>query len=395
MTAAASHPYTGFMLHALSLAEKGRWLTCPNPTVGAVLVRQGQIVAEGWHRAYGQAHAEVECLHDAQVKGINPAECSLVVTLEPCNHYGKTPPCTEAIITAGIPHVVIGTRDPNPKATGGIEKLQSHGIRVEYGVCEQACRDSIADFLLWHNSARPFVILKMAATLDGRIATRSGHSQWISGEESRTLVHRLRAGVGSCGGAVLIGGGTFRADNPKLTVRNDNTLACHPLACILTSRLPVPTADSYLLQQRPHETLFLASPAAAASPNAHALRDMGVRVWSVPPQEKNPRNTASSSPNQSPDLEALLCRIRQEAQCPYVLCEGGGMLALSLLENSLVDMFMLHMAPVILGDNEARPLFTGRSPLNMAEALRLRITETQMCGQDLHVTLRPDHAVSP
>lgn len=395
----ALHPYADFMRHALTLAERGRWYTSPNPTVGAVLVREGQIVAEGWHKACGQPHAEVECLRDAQAKNVNPAECTLVVTLEPCNHHGKTPPCTESIIAAGIPHVVVGLRDPNPKAAGGIEKLQDCGIKVEYGICEQECRDSLADFLLWHSSERPFVILKMAATLDGRIATRSGQSQWVSGEESRAQVQKLRGGIAAAGGAVLIGGGTFRADNPRLTVREGaNAMAgaapCHPLACILTSRLPAPSSESYLLQQRPHETLFFASPAASASPTAHALRAMGVRVWSVPPQEKIRGAAPAGSHGQSPNLESLLCRIRQELHCPYVLCEGGGTLALSLLESGLVDMFMLHLAPLIMGDNEARPLFNGRSPLNMAEALRMRITETRMCGPDLHVVLRPT-VVSP
>lgn len=381
-----SHPYAPFMMHALELAERGRWLACPNPTVGAVLVRQGQIVAEGWHKAHGEAHAEIECLRNARDKGVNPAECTLVVTLEPCNHYGKTPPCSESIIAAGITHVVVGMRDPNPKAAGGLEKLQGCGVQVECGVCEDACRDSIADFIIWQEQKRPFVILKMATTLDGRIATRSGQSHWVSGEESREQVHILRGGVGNSGGAVLIGGGTFRADNPKLTVRTTTPAMAHPLACILTSRLPAPTVESYLLQQRPHETIFLASPAAAASPTAVALRDLGVRVWSVPPM---PNTHRSSSIVQSPDLAELLCRLRQELGCPYVLCEGGGTLALSLLEKGLVDVFMLHIAPLVLGDNEARPLFTGHSPLTMAEALRLRISDTRMCGQDLHLTLRP------
>lgn len=381
------HPYAPFMLHALALAEKGRWYACPNPTVGAVLVRDGQIVAEGWHTAHGEAHAEVECLRDAQSKGIDPASCTLVVTLEPCNHYGKTPPCTETIIAAGISHVIIGMRDPNPKAAGGIEKLHSCGVTVECGVCAEACHDSLADFLLWQTHKRPFVILKMAATLDGRIATRSGQSRWISGEESRKRVHSLRGGVANAGGAVLIGGGTFRADNPQLTVRDGSAHAPHPLACILTSRLPVPITDSFLLQQRPRETVFFASPAAAASPTAHALRDLGVRVWSVPPQSASTRD--GSPAGQSPDLELLLTRMREELHCPYVLCEGGGTLALSLLEKGLVDIFQLHLAPLILGDNEARPLFNGRSPLNMSEALKMRITETRMCGPDLHITLRP------
>ncbi|MEG2172489.1 MAG: bifunctional diaminohydroxyphosphoribosylaminopyrimidine deaminase/5-amino-6-(5-phosphoribosylamino)uracil reductase RibD, partial [Desulfovibrionaceae bacterium] len=329
-----------------------------------------------------------ECLRDAQAKGVNPADCTLVVTLEPCNHHGKTPPCTAAIIAAGIKHVVVGVRDPNPQAAGGIETLQSHGITVEYDICAQACRDSIADFLIWQTRKRPFVILKMASTLDGRIATRSGQSRWVSSEASRAKVHALRGGVGASGGAVLIGGGTYRADNPQLTVRDGSTPARQPLACILTSRLPAPTADSYLVQQRPRETLFFASPAAAASPTSHALRDMGIRVWSVPPQSPTAKKNHTSGP--SPDLELLLCRIREELHCPYVLCEGGGTLALSLLESGLVDVFLLHIAPVILGDNEARPLFTGRNPLNMAEALRLRIADTHMCGQDLHLTIRPD-----
>lgn len=386
-----THPYASFMLRALELAEHGRWHVYPNPTVGAVLVRQGQIVAEGWHKAYGEAHAEIACLRDARDKGINPAECTLVVTLEPCNHYGKTPPCTESIIAAGVPHVVIGIRDPNPKAAGGLEKLESCGVRVECGVCAEACRDGIADFSIWQEHKRPFVILKMATTLDGRIATRSGQSRWVSGEESRAQVHELRGHVGNNGGAILIGGGTFRADNPQLTARSTNPPAAHPLACILTSRLPSPATDSYLLQQRPHETLFLASPAAAASPTALALRDMGVRVWSVPPVQNVNRSATFA---QSPDLDELLCRLRQELGCPYVLCEGGGTLALSLLEKGLVDMFLLHIAPTILGDNEARPLFTGRSPLTMAEALHLRITDTRMCGQDLHVTLRPQSSTT-
>lgn len=381
-----THPYAPHMLHALKLAECGRWNVCPNPTVGAVLVRQGQIVAEGWHKAYGEAHAEIDCLRDARDKGINPAECTLVVTLEPCNHHGKTPPCTESIIAAGITHVVVGLRDPNPKAAGGLEKLESCGVRVECGICEDECRDNVADFIVWQKYKRPFVILKMATTLDGRIATRSGQSRWVSGEESRVQVHKLRGGIGNSGGAVLIGGGTFRADNPQLTVRTESPVTAHPLACILTSRLPSPTTESFLLQQRPHDTLFLASPAAAASPTALALREMGVRVWSVPPLPSVNRNSTLA---QSPDLEELLCRLRQELGCPYVLCEGGGTLALSLLEKGLVDMFLLHIAPRILGDNEARPLFTGRSPLNMAEALRLRITDTRMCGPDLHLTLRP------
>lgn len=374
------------MEKALALAEQGRWNTCPNPTVGALLMRDGHIVAEGWHKAYGGPHAEIECLRDARDKGIHPAGCTMVVTLEPCNHQGKTPPCTESIIAAGISKVVVGLRDPNPEAGGGIEKLRSCGIEVEEDVAADLCRDAIADFMVWQNTTRPFVILKMASTLDGRIATRTGQSQWISGEQSRAMVHALRGGVGLCGGAVLIGGGTYRSDNPKLTVRNDNAELRHPLACILTSRLPSPATDSYLLRQRPQDTIFLASPAAAASPTALALRETGVRVWSVAPPENMPNPRLSGH---GPNLTEVLCRIRQDLGCPYVLCEGGGTMALSLLEKGLVDIFYLHISPTIMGDNEARPLFNGRSPMTMSEALRMRTTHIGMCGQDVHMTLRP------
>lgn len=143
-----------------------------NPTVGAVLVRDGVVVARGWHTAYGKSHAEVECLKDAEAKGVDPSACTLVVTLEPCNHQGQTPPCTEAVIAAGIRHVVIGLRDPNPKAAGGMERLTEAGVEVEAGVCEELCRDLVADFLIWQTTKRPYVMLKLAMTLDGRIATR-------------------------------------------------------------------------------------------------------------------------------------------------------------------------------------------------------------------------------
>lgn len=374
-------PFAPFMRHAVSLAERGRWTACPNPTVGAVLVRDGQVVAEGWHTAYGEAHAEVECLRDAAAKGVDASQCTLVVTLEPCNHHGKTPPCSEAILAAGIKHVVVGLRDPNPKAAGGVEFLTERGVQVDCGVEEELCRDLVADFLVLQTTERPYVLLKMAATLDGRIGTRSGHSQWISGEESRRNVQVLRAGVARIGGAVLVGGGTFRADNPKLTVRDADGghSGQQPLACVLTSRLPAVNSPTFLIQERPQETVFFTPPAVAASPAAQALRERGSRVWSVEP----------GGPGRNPDLLTLLCRLRQELNCPYVLCEGGGKLALTLLEAGLVDEFRLHMAPCILGDNASRPLFDGRSPLRMTEVLPLRITHHELCGNDLHLTLRP------
>lgn len=374
-----SHPFEQFMLEAIRLAERGRWKTAPNPTVGAVLVRDGAIVAQGWHTAFGKGHAEVECLADAAVKGIDPSSCTLVVTLEPCNHYGKTPPCTEAVLAAGIRHVVIGLSDPNPKATGGAKRLADAGVRVETGICEAECRALVADFLVWQTTRRPYVILKLAMTLDGRIATRTGDSQWITCEASRKAVHVLRSHVGMAGGAVLIGGNTLYADNPLLTAR-DVPVVRQPLAAVVTSRIPSP--DSLrLLQERPGETIFFTTSSGAATPKAAQLRENGVRVFGLD-QWKSGKGE---------DLVQVLEHLRQEEQCFYVLCEGGGKLALSLLEANLVDEFHLHIAPKILGDNEARPLFSGRTLLTLNEALPMQLMNMKRCGDDAHLFFRAVH----
>ncbi|MDO5483924.1 MAG: bifunctional diaminohydroxyphosphoribosylaminopyrimidine deaminase/5-amino-6-(5-phosphoribosylamino)uracil reductase RibD, partial [Desulfovibrionaceae bacterium] len=328
--------------------------------------------------AAGQAHAEVACLNDAAAHGIDPRGCTLVVTLEPCNHYGKTPPCTEAILAAGISRVVIGCTDPNPEATGGLERLRQAGVEVITDVCATECRDLLADFRVLQEGKRPYVALKLAASLDGRIATRAGHSQWISNAASRRNVGELRARMGAQGGGVLVGGGTFRADNPRLTARAEGYNGPQPLACVLTSRLPLADADFHLVKERPEQTVFLASPAAAASTTAHALRQKGVRVLAV-------GNDGKGKPN----FPEMLAALRQELGCPGILCEGGAQLGLSLLEAGLVDEFHLHLAPMILGDDEALPLFKGRAPLHLDEALRMRVTRLSQCEGDIHLLLRP------
>ena len=251
-----------YMELALMLAKNGLGWTAPNPMVGAVLVKDGEIIGQGWHEKCGEPHAERNALANCKK---SPQGATLYVTLEPCCHQGKTPPCTAAVREAGIKKLVVGLADPNPVACGGACQLREAGLEVVEGVCAQECRDLVADFLVWQTQNRPYVILKMAATLDGRIATRKGQSQWISSEPSRQEVQRLRAGIGLCGGAVLIGGGTFRADDPRLTVHEAGATAPQPLACVLTSRLPQPDADFHLLRHRPEQTIFMASPAAAAS----------------------------------------------------------------------------------------------------------------------------------
>ncbi len=371
-----SHPFDPHMREAAALAERGRWTAAPNPTVGAVLVQDGRIVARGWHTAYGKSHAEVECLKDAASRGVDPSACTLVVTLEPCNHQGQTPPCTEAILAAGIRHVVIGLRDPNPKAAGGMERLAAAGVRVESGICEELCRDLVADFLIWQTTQRPYVILKLAMTLDGRIATRTGRSRWITSEASRQRVHQMRAAVGRAGGAVFVGGNTLHADNPLLTARLQEPVERQPLAVSISSRVPSPEALA-LFRERPAETILFTTASGAATPRAAQLRERGVRVIGLDRWKSGE------------DLVQILEYLRQNAGCPYVLCEGGGKLGLSLLEAGLVDEFHVHIAPKVLGDSDARPLFDGRSPLELDEALSLRLVHMEPCGGDGHLIFRP------
>lgn len=372
------HPYAAFMREAVALAEQGRWRAAPNPTVGALLVRNGEVVARGWHAAHGQDHAEVACLKYAAAHGVDPAECTLVVTLEPCNHQGLTPPCADAVLQAGIRHVVIGMADVNPDASGGAERLREAGIQVEMGVLEKECRDLVADFIIWQTTARPYVVLKMAATLDGRIATRSGNAQRITGEESRRRVMALREGMGLAGGAVLVGGNTFVLDNPQLTARTD-TARRQPLAAVATSRLPGIDAPFQLIQERPQDCVFFSSAAQAASPNAVALRAKGARIYGL---DKAPSGRGL-------DVEQLLARLRGDEHCLYVLCEGGAKMGLSLLEQGVVDEFLLHLAPVVLGDEEAKPLFAGRNVDSIEDALHMRLTGMDASDGDVRLRFRP------
>ena len=371
-------PHERFMHEALALAEKGRGFTAPNPTVGAVLVRDGQIVARGWHALFGHEHAEVNCLRDAAEKGVDPSLCTLYVTLEPCNHQGKTPPCTKAILDAGIRHVVVGMPDVNATAAGGADFLRSRGVTVEMGVLEDECRELVADFIIWQTTRRPYVILKMASSLDGRIATRNGHAQILSHEGSREEGMRLREMVGRAGGAVLVGGNTLFMDNPRLTARTQSARR-QPLASVISSKLPSSEGGCRMVEERPEDCVFFSSAAQAASPAAQALRARGCRVYGVD----------ASAPH-GLDVTQALALLREEEGCLYVLCEGGGKLALSMLEAGVVDEFHLHVAPLVLGDDEARPLFSGRSLDRMEEAFHMRMSHVSLVDGDAHLYLRPD-----
>ena len=377
------------MCEAIALALKGRFYTAPNPCVGAVLVRDdGTVAARGYHERHGGPHAETNALRDAEANGVNPADCTLVVTLEPCNHHGKTPPCADAVIASGVRRVVIGSMDPTPEASGGAQKLRDSGIEVITGVMQCGCDDLIADFITWQTTDLPYTILNLASTLDGRIATRTGHSQWISCPEALHLVHDIRRHAG----AVLVGGNTFYHDDPLLTCRpapGEPPAERQPLAVVVTSRLPDPTMNSRLLQERPTETIFWTTIAAAASPRAEALRKKGVEVLGLSPLSRTD-NASPGYMRAELDLREGLASLRKHHSCLYVLCEGGGRLGLSLLEKNLTGELRLHLSPRILADNEATPLFSGLSPLQIDEGVSLRILDSRVCGKDLIVTLRPD-----
>ncbi|ACU88192.1 bifunctional diaminohydroxyphosphoribosylaminopyrimidine deaminase/5-amino-6-(5-phosphoribosylamino)uracil reductase RibD [Desulfomicrobium baculatum] len=370
------HEDCAFMDQAIRLAEQGRGRTAPNPCVGAVLTRGGEVVAEGWHTACGQPHAEVEALRDAQAKGVDPRGCTLYVTLEPCNHQGKTPPCTRAILEAGVPEVVVGCADPNPTvAGGGADFLRGRGVTVRMGVREQECRDLIADFLVWQTTARPYSILKLATTLDGKIATRDGQAAWISGEASRREVHRLRTWCQ----AVIVGGGTFRADNPSLTCRLPGYDGPQPLAVIVSRSLPDPAQDSNLLSTRPDQIIFWTTEAQSRSIRATRLTELGVTVWGLP---------CLKTPAETLDLNAGLQLLRKDRGCHYTLTEGGGHLAGSMQRQGLVDELRIFQAMKVLGDEEARSAFAGRKALSMQDCWEFRLVEQGFFETDLYLRLR-------
>ena len=258
-----------FMRRALQLSRRGEALACPNPMVGAVIVKDGQIIGEGWHHGPGQPHAEVEALRACRE---DPKGTTLYVTLEPCNHYGRTPPCTEAIIKAGIKIVKIALLDPNRAVTGGgAARLRAAGIEVEIGIAGAEALELNRKFCHFCLKGQPWVIMKAAMSLDGKIATSSGQSQWITGEASRRLVHQLRSQVG----AVLIGSGTMVQDNPELSNRL-TPLASQPLKVLLDSELKV-TPESNLVAKNPRRLLVFCTRKAHPA-REEQLQRLGVQV---------------------------------------------------------------------------------------------------------------------
>jgi diaminohydroxyphosphoribosylaminopyrimidine deaminase/5-amino-6-(5-phosphoribosylamino)uracil reductase len=359
---AADH---AFMAQALRLAARGLYTTTPNPRVGCVLVRDGAVIAEGWHEQAGGPHAEVAAL--AKVGSGDTAGCAAYISLEPCSHHGRTPPCADALIAAGVRRVVAAMQDPNPLVAGqGLEKLRAAGIAAEHGLLESEARELNIGFISRMTRGRPWLRLKIAASLDGRTALANGASQWITGPDARRDVHAWRAR--SC--ALLTGIGTVRADNPRLTVR-DVATPRQPLRVVVDSRLGIPL-DAAILEGG-H---CLVACAVDLPEKAARLAALGAEVVVLP------------NPHGKVDLPALLRELGRRG-INEVMAEAGTKLNGSLLREGCSDELLLYQAPVLLGD-AAQGLLDLGELTELAAAPRLRVIERRAVGADFLLRARPD-----
>jgi diaminohydroxyphosphoribosylaminopyrimidine deaminase/5-amino-6-(5-phosphoribosylamino)uracil reductase len=356
---------------AARLALRGMGRVEPNPMVGAVIVRDGRVIGAGHHRVFGGPHAEREALDDCRSRGEDPRGATIYVTLEPCRGVGKQPACVPGLAEAGIARVVIGSRDPHPKGSGGAEELRGLGIKVEFDDSSRWAHVVTAPFLKRVRSGRPWVIAKWAQTLDGRIATRTGESKWISGKPARRRVHRLRGRVD----AIVTGLGTVRADDPLLTVREGASPRRRPARVVidpeleiwLESRL-VKTAGDAPVVVACSETAMRAAPLAS---KRDRLAQAGVELQPLPP---GPGGL---------DIGLLLDRLCTERGACSVLVEGGPILLGSLLQADLVDVAVVYIAPLVLADEHARPLASGRVAETLTQGRRLELLRVKPLGPDI------------
>ncbi len=342
-----------FMCSALRLAEKGLGYTAPNPAVGAVVVKNGNIVGRGFHEKAGTPHAEVHALQDA---GSRARGAVIYVTLEPCNHHGRTPPCTQAILRAGIKKVIIGAGDPNPKVRGGgASFLKEQGVRVKVGCLEDDARLLIAPFAKHTIKGVPWVRSKAAISLDGRIATNTGHSQWITNKRARIYGHRLR----EISDAILVGKNTVLADNPSLTCRHPKGPGRDPLRVILDSRLTISGDMKIFTQPSSAAAIIAAVESKETKKRAQALKAKGTDVWLLPPDETG-----------RVDLEALLVQMGKE-NIQSLLVEGGSEVHGAFWDRGLVDEAYFFYAPIVIGGTGSKMCIGGKGVERVDEAPRL------------------------
>lgn len=360
-----------YMKRALKLAELGAGTTAPNPMVGAVVVKNGEIIGEGYHKRFGAPHAEVIALEKA---GKEAAGAAIYLNLEPCSHYGKTPPCALKIIKSGIKKAVIAVQDPNPKVAGkGIKMLQEAGIEVKLSLFKKEAEKLNEAFFKYIREKLPFIYLKKAQTLDGYIAASSGDSKWITNTKARLEGHKLRHQAAG----IMVGIGTVLADNPALTARLETKKAADPLRIVLDPELKIPLEAKIINQKSPAKTLLITAADSMLNDEAFLKKKKllaqkkGVEIMSF--------KTSDNNYFRLPEILKALA----ERKISSILVEGGSRLSHSFLKENLVDKFYYFIAPKIYGGSDGTTAFSGQGPKLMEDAVNLKIIETKILADNL------------
>ena len=352
------------MKRAIVLALNGAGYVSPNPLVGAVILKNGEIISEGWHQKFGAKHAEIDAIDNAA--GIELDGCTLVVNLEPCSHHGKTPPCTSAIIEKKFSTVIIGLNDPNPSVNGnGSNILTDAGINVITGVCENDCKWLNRFFLKHITTGLPYIILKVAQSIDGCIATSKGESQWISGEESRKRTHRLRSFVD----AVLVGKRTIEIDNPSLTVRD--VKGRNPFRIILDSELSLSPSCKVFSDNEKYKVIIVCHENYRHSKRAENLRASGINILAVDEGEDSKLN-----------LKSILKFLYTDYRIGSLMVEGGAGIYSSFAGANLIDELHTFTAPKLIGDGIHS--FDNYNINRLAYATSLRLVSSDLSDKDIH-----------
>jgi diaminohydroxyphosphoribosylaminopyrimidine deaminase/5-amino-6-(5-phosphoribosylamino)uracil reductase len=354
-----------YMTMALALAARGAGYVSPNPMVGAVVVKGGQMVGQGYHQVLGGPHAEVNAIDDA---GENANGATLYVTLEPCHHHGRTPPCTEKIVGAGIRRVVTAMADPNPDVKGGgNDFLQSQGIEVLTGVKAREARRLNESFIKFVTTKEPFVVLKMASTLDGRIATRTGDARWVTGDAARNHVHRLRHAMD----AIMVGIGTVKSDDPQLTARPAGQKGVDPIRLVLDTRLSM-SKRAQMLNQASNAPTYVVCGPDASEMDRRRLTASGARILEA------------SVKKGRIDLNALMRQLGRMG-ITSLLIEGGAQVAGSAIAADIVDKVIIFYAPKLLGGDDGIPMFRGQGTAYMQDAVAIQDMTVEMVEEDFMV----------
>lgn len=356
-----------YMRRALELAKRGVGFVNPNPMVGAVIVKDGVVIGEGYHKKYGEPHAEVNAFADAKERGNNTKGATIYVTLEPCFHYGKTPPCVDLVLKKEVSRVVIGTLDSNPLVAGkSVEKLERAGIKVTSGILKEECLKLNEIFFQYVTTKKPFVLLKSAMSLDGKIATVTGESQWISCEQSRKEVHELRGTYAS----IMVGIGTVLADNPSLTCRIEGKKS--PIRIVVDSKIRIPL-DATVLKDQEIARTIIASTSKANAEKKKKIESRGIEVLTL----------------DGTDGRVDLVKLEQalsEKKIDSILLEGGADLAFSAIKAGIVDKVMYYIAPMMLGGKEGKAALGGEGFSHLSEAFQLEHVSISHAGCDICVT---------